>query len=316
LGDSVLRMTFTCPYRVAVCTLALLLACGPGSGATSETESGATDAASGSSGDTGAVSEGTSGSTGTLSGDPPVTTGESTTGDGTSTGSGGLDTTATTAPETATVGDETGAIVPPECAETDPSASAAFTFDIEGVPIKELGLLIDSDCTVIDLTVELGMVATQMTCDIDGSPTSVVFGIAEAPEGPVVWKLGDSVHVVAFYGEDMGVNYSVVMRAAGDDALLAYATDSENNEGLAGGIDPLTVEIKLVCDVYDAPAQPARLDFKNPQGQELTLFSGHRGFLAIDEAQGHAIDVEYAEASGPHLEQEQRMLVRHVISGG
>ena len=311
-ADKVLGMTLTCSYRVAVCTIALLLACGPESGATSVTTEAGSD---GSSGDTAVVTGGSSGSTGALSGDTPATTGEGTTGAGTTTGSDSLD-TGTGALATASGVDDTGMAVPAECVEMDPTVAAGFSFDVEGVPIKDLGLLVDSDCTIVGVTTEVGVVSTEMTCDIEGEMKSVVFGIAEAPEGPVVWEQGDSVHVFAFYGEDLGVIYEVVMRAPGDDALLAYATDSENNEGVASGIKPLTVEVALVCDVYDAPAQPARLDFKNPQGQELGLFSAHRGLLAIDDTQGHAIDVAYAEASGPHLEQVQRMLVRHVITGG
>lgn len=305
-------MTFTCTYRVAVCTVALLLACGPGSGATSDTTEAGSD---GSSGDTGVVTGGSSDSTGALSGDPPATTSEGSSGAGTTTGSDILD-TETGALATASGVDETGMAVPAECVELDPTVAAGFSFDIEGVPIKELGALVDSDCTIVGVATELGVVSTEMTCDIEGAMKSVVFGIAEAPEGLVVWKQGDSVHVFAFYGEDLGGSYNVVMRAAGDDALLAYATDSEMNEGVKGSIKPLTVEVALVCDAYDVPAQPARLDFKNPQGQELGLFSGHRGFLAIDDTQGHAIDVAYAEASNLHLEQVQRMLVRHVITGG
>lgn len=306
-------MTFTCTYRVAVCTVALLLACGPGSGATSETGEAASDGATG---DTGVVTGGSSGSTVALSGDPPATTGEGEGGAGTTTGSDSLD-TETGVLATASGVDETGMAVPAECVEMDPTVAAGFSFEIEGVPINGMGIVVDSECTIGGVTSELGVVSTELTCAIEGEMKSVVFGIAEAPEGPVVWKQGESVHVFAYSGDDMGTDtHEVVMRATGDDALLAYATDSENNEGIVWGIKPLTVEIALVCDAYDVPAQPARLDFKNPQGQELILFSAHRGFLAIDDTQGHAIDVAYAEASGTHLEQVQRILVRHVISGG
>lgn len=250
-----------------------------------------------------------SGSSGGVSSTGAPTSGAPTTGAPTTATAGMTGTGTETAGET-----ETGEpMVPAECSQPDPAASAAFQLELE--PWGH-----DLLCVVDAIAEVANVVTTTMTCDAEGVPTPASLSFAVAPEGKVDWQTGAEVRLVPHRVTDY-VPYTIVqLRAAADDALLAVAVagGTEHDKVFIEAFLPLIYGLSEPCGPGDWEASvPAQVDIDDPDGGEIHLISMHRGSIEIDATHAYVVDVGevVAGASGRNHFSQEVLLRRVVIDG-
>lgn len=242
-------------------------------------------------------------STGDTTGDATDTT------DGTGT-DGATDPILTGATESTGAPDEP----PAACNESDPSVSADLEVIVDGVPGDHKIAL---PCVVDAVTTEGQTSVTALTCDDDGTPHAVTVRLAVSPEGPVAWGPGDPVTLDSVYENlDVYTEARFELRGA-DDALLAAGYFPRVGGLIPGTFDPISVQAVTACGpVGDLDVHSYRLDFELADLPPVSVFSGHRGVLVIDDDERFAIDIGRAIYNDCcHYDENFELLVRRVKTG-
>ncbi|MCY1065423.1 hypothetical protein OV090_11655 [Nannocystis sp. RBIL2] len=206
----------------------------------------------------------------------------------------------------------TGGEFPAECDSADPAVAAMFELQIVDWPDNAL-VPPGVPCTVDGVTSEVTMVATALTCDVEGVTLPAIVAISAAPEGQVAWVTGDAVILqYGDFGTESGQVHYLQLRDADDDSALLYAAKSSYHHNVGTDIEPVSYELLQACGVDGY--RPALLRFALHDAQ-VEIFSGHRGSLAIDGSDAYAIDVGEALTSDLHKNASLHLLLRRVVIG-
>ncbi len=244
--------------------------------------------------------------------DPTEGAAESSSSTGESPGSG------SSAGESSGSDTDTDGGLPAECSMADPEVDGSFSLDLSGwsdPPQFEIDY--DVLCTVDAVSTAGGKVTTALACEVEGEPKSALLVIAAAPEGDVMWKAGDDVHLVSIdiSNGEVGVIRSVQLRGGVDDALLLSANSSGFDELIAERFKPLVLETAFACGPPNGDIG-LRVDFTPEGGPTLGIFSAQRDLLPISAQEGFAIDVESAIGNEIHAAHYMRILLRRVHTAG
>ncbi|MDC0667916.1 hypothetical protein [Nannocystis radixulma] len=221
----------------------------------------------------------------------------------------------TTGDDPTTTSDTTGPALPPECESSDPLVAAGFAVEFPDWPADvSLPSFEFFVCDIDEVTTGTGVVTTNLTCDVEGTPRPVVVTIDAAPEGEVAWAAGQTVRLRHddFEG-DGSTKYLHMHRVDDEDDVLILALDSTEGDALEVWAAPLTIDIEFVCDPDMGAGQshPTLLRFALPDGSDsLGLVSGHRGVLGIDDESQYVIDLAESFGNDLHPEDRVNFLVR------
>lgn len=285
--------------------VALALACAPKS-AESETDVSPSSSSSDATDDTDTGLDPSEGHdtvvTGTVTGGPSETT----------TATDGMVVTTSATEATETDATETGS--PAGCFPPDPSTSAAFKVLLDAWPGQsDDAHSVDRVCTIDAIGVAAPMVVTEVTCDVDGAMLGAKFELAAAPEGQVDWQVGQSVSLRSRAFEDeFGGDVALQVTLADDPAALLVDGRAWWGEAVPQLelIGPIHRDLVMSC-VVDVDSTIFELKYSFMSGS-VSLWSGHRGSLAIDDSHVYAIDLDHSNEDCCHG--SEHSLIRRIKS--
>ena len=202
------------------------------------------------------------------------------------------------------------------CSESDPAALATFEVLLNGEAMEHSFVMA---CTVDAVTTKTGQSITSLACDDAGVPITVTLTLPAAPEGEVAWTVGEMLALHS-RSENFEV-YSEMefqLRGLDDDKLWAAGLAPRVGPFIPQIFEPIAVEPVTACGPVGAEdlGSSYQLDFELAGQPPLSLFSGHRGALAIDAAESFAVDVESALYNDCcHATESFTVLVRRVKTG-
>lgn len=207
----------------------------------------------------------------------------------------------------------------PACFGKDPATDASFDLLFVDAWPDQLAdeYSVDRVCVVDAVGVEAARVVSDITCDVDGAPLKAQFVVAAAPEGQVDWQAGQSVVVQGFlYKDEFGLDKRLDVRPADDEGGLLVHGHDRWGEGVATvqQIGPILRERVGECGDGDVEDTRYELKYSLESGSTLSIWSGGRGSLVIDEGRLYAVDLDHADRDCCHG--SEHGLIRRVVSEG
>jgi hypothetical protein len=194
-----------------------------------------------------------------------------------------------------------------QCVAPDPATRAEFAVLLDAWPDQfDLEHNFTHDCTIDEVTDDGTTVTTALTCDVDGVPRGATVTISAAPEGDVDWGPGLSVTLDSqYYDTDDAEDINLHMAISGDpDAVLLHAARGYGDSvpGLEQ-IGPIARERVAECVVSSFPDLEKtiyQLAYTLTDGPSVSIWSGHRASLAIDDTHAFVIDLDHSSHVESH----------------